>query len=1345
MKSKNLLAIGMIGLGGALWLSSTLNVNAEDKYKPWAGGGNGYHPSFSKEVTMQCPGALGLFRYTDYPSNYDKLLAWESVRNPMGHWGDHCWGAESNDKGRCHITGIRTSRTIDKWNYYCEPNSDCWEDDTTPGSAHYKWGSIGGNDMAYFAEAPGSRSGSFEVQCTVKGTEHAYALLETKDASKMPKGQVEGKNLVNKPVIEYQKCNNQHHIPAYTLVEKEENKTGASGTEGTEEAADPWHSNLNYCAICGVSMYTWPGRCPLIENVTLGFDMDNSVSRVFGGVSDSVVCREDSDRVQVDYGSTATITWTLENKKDSTMINGYRWYCDGQLMTDAGTHADITEGADGSVFPLELKNISESGRSYQLEIHVDEKGEGELVTDEGAGEWILTAPIYVDVAVMLKVHDAVDYSGITVKDANGNVVDTTVRSYAKDLVQGDVLDGDWSLGALTYKGKMQDEDTMNGGNEGTFLVTSKDYGPYADKVLNPTITDTEFLKKWTINNTVSNTPKGTDANEPYAGSGGVTDVGRYHLGYRLVKETGAQVIYPENYFTDPSVAESKKWYNNNYSWDRSKWQTGVGQSTFYTASDGPMIRWFEPIQFTVNFTNDGATSKNNAPGTPPGPGSPQDPSVEGGQELPRDVNLENPNNANIVDDPYNPGMGVDDPYDPDEGAGNEATLENLDAYKVPGTKSDSTDLQITFDRFTKLPANTLVRRYKVRYHDDEPWTEPVYTQKTNGTYHYEWLAYQFLGWHQGAKVGSYPYFELTKTEQLAGTYQTEGTGTPAKNGKQYTTVTDPTGKILFRHEVNGADTKNGLTGLHWIADGAWIGNLTLTQASEVQLHDVWRARTVTLPGMTKSGSDYKFLDWSTKQFDTRINNHAITDNIDYVGAEVKAGAEYKPYRDTDFYAHWYKDIKLTFDLNGGRYNGSTSPIQSSITVYDAYGTVWFNTDGTLTGARGGERDAQVGGINAYGTFDINGINSMYTKVVGDTVYRFLGWSWDKDATKPLDKYCVYNPARNTQIKVEEWAQDCNDILNAGEWNGHTGPNLNPSNLNVFTHNASYTLYAVWEPVLTVNMELYRTLGDLSYSDPATYQATKITNVTAASRTLHKAGEAGENNYSHVGCGKVHNVVLRTIVRPGEQGTYRVVVNGAIPETVTTIEFSHNITDIYNNGDATSTWYDELNPPVSDSEGSYAIHGTVHPEHQLDSVVGIGVSNDSTEDTTLKHGLNRVYSGNVRNILNKFYTPVYFGTDKSYATSKGNAEGTGESGSTLYYMWATVSQPSTYYKWVYGTQEESLCICGQIDVITYAPPTPGTPPDPSDPVPSLPGGHTQGSEQTTLDELRSRLRIRILNN
>lgn len=526
------------------------------------------------------------------------------------------------------------------------------------------------------------------------------------------------------------------------------------------------------------------------------------------------------------------------------------------------------------------------------------------------------------------------------------------------------------------------------------------------------------------------------------------------------------------------------------------------------------------------------------------------------------------------------------------------------------------DIDFTYDRWVKIPDNTLVRRYKITYHHNEPWITELASQHGRETS--EWVRYNFAGWTQGNIVGTSPYFEMSSPSD-----------------------------VKFQ-------------------DGEWIANLTIQPGDKVQLHAVWQGVYTTLPSSAdtsdyngKKKNDYVFVDWSHLEQDSRLNNHTITNNVDPVGATVHKGTQYKPYADIQMYGHWSKDVTVTFDLNGGRYKGNPSNIVSQVTVYDEYNTPHFNLDGTLSPLEAGNRDQQTVAIDGYGTYDADGINSVYTKQEGDVVYRFLGWSWDKNALEPMDKYNVFNPNRYTQLKPEE-------------------------EYDIYSHGKNYTLYAIWEPVLKVSAEVYRSLGTIPYEDTNIKHALEVKDLTSA-------------NYTE-------SVILRTIVRPGEQGTYRLVISGSRPATdeykgtITTVTFDKIVTAIYDFGSPTDTYWDNLNPPT-----------------------------DNLLNENQKHGMNKAYLGVQRNIQNKWYTPNYFGTDKSESSSVGKE---------YYTIQAIVSQPSVYYHWTKG-QEEKVCVTMQIDA------TDKIPYNPDDPNDSPGDGHGPNYGDTTLDELRTRLKIRVL--
>lgn len=387
----------------------------------------------------------------------------------------------------------------------------------------------------------------------------------------------------------------------------------------------------------------------------------------------------------------------------------------------------------------------------------------------------------------------------------------------------------------------------------------------------------------------------------------------------------------------------------------------------------------------------------------------------------------------------------------------------------------------------------------------------------------------------------------------------------------------------------------------------------------------------------KIAEPFEFIGWSNdRHWQPDSTTKKYDDKADITN--IIDGGSSKNY---DLYAIWRKTITLTFDLTGGYKDNNLGPIRLQSTIYnDQLSTVF----GLMS-------DRDTTSTDAYGNFDSNGINSRYKKFNKSDLSesRFLGWS----------------------------ADNSNNPLRSGKIQG--------SNVNLFVYDTSnrsgaiqlydsQTLKACWEQVLNVSVEVGRTLGSLEYEDNSVVHALKVTDLTAEQST--------------------DGVILRTIVRPGEQGYYSIRKSNTADDTVTVVKFDTSVTDIYDNGDSTSQWYDGLNPPA-----------------------------DNPLDIDQKHGLNRSYLGKGSYISNKWFTPNYFGTDKSYETSK-NKES--------YTFDIIVSQPSVYWEYIHNS-EETVSVKVLIDVTSKADYTPG----------EGDSGHAPGGEDTTLDELRTRLKIRLL--
>ena len=371
---------------------------------------------------------------------------------------------------------------------------------------------------------------------------------------------------------------------------------------------------------------------------------------------------------------------------------------------------------------------------------------------------------------------------------------------------------------------------------------------------------------------------------------------------------------------------------------------------------------------------------------------------------------------------------------------------------------------------------------------------------------------------------------------------------------------------------------------------------------------------------------YNYINWGKSSNKT---THDYSDKAEVHNLTTENNAT------INLYALWKKEIKLTFNLNGGNYKGSGSSINLYGTIYNSTKSYTFKLDDTATEESLPSYTVQTNTIDAYGTYDSNGLNNTYTKVDADgTTYRFLGWSTNKNAAEPDSKFNIYSTSRSTTYTIYD----------------------------------STTLYAVWEPALAATVNLNRSLGDLTFKNgtsPVTYTG-YITATTA-------------------------NPYLISIIRPGEQGTYIIRTKG---NAVTVkIAFDSRITDIYNYGDSTAIWKDDLNPSTSE---------------------------DLIENQ--KHGLDREIIGEDY-IVRKFYIPQYLGTKRSYKTS--NPE-TATLPLNYYHVMFSITQPSYFYKKLHNT-EETITVNGTIYIVNDTSSSAET-----NPIPSV------------LDDLKTKLKIRIMN-
>lgn len=327
---------------------------------------------------------------------------------------------------------------------------------------------------------------------------------------------------------------------------------------------------------------------------------------------------------------------------------------------------------------------------------------------------------------------------------------------------------------------------------------------------------------------------------------------------------------------------------------------------------------------------------------------------------------------------------------------------------------------------------------------------------------------------------------------------------------------------------------------------------------------------------------YEFIGWGTSATQTTVtytNGQSVSNLKNTDGAVL------------DLYAIWKKPITLTFNFNGGKFNDSTANQVLNYTMYNSELSHTFDIKPYYGGFKNNRISANKGINNKLTKTDTNGIQ-----------YRFLGYSLNPNATVPDSNFDVYSLSRTENYTIRD----------------------------------NTTLYAVWEPVLQMtvqlsapkNSEIMRLISDVpvtttlgNFKIPSGTRSTDIPSSATAS---------------------VSSATIGTNVTNKDLVTYTVSAKGASNIKFRTAADSR-ILDIYTHGN-NNTWFDKLNT-------------TDKFEYTID---------------------------NFSNTTSSFTIPQYIGTKKSYKTS--NPESA--TGTSVYAIKFTCTQPSYYYSKYWNSQEST---------------------------------------------------------
>ena len=368
------------------------------------------------------------------------------------------------------------------------------------------------------------------------------------------------------------------------------------------------------------------------------------------------------------------------------------------------------------------------------------------------------------------------------------------------------------------------------------------------------------------------------------------------------------------------------------------------------------------------------------------------------------------------------------------------------------------------------------------------------------------------------------------------------------------------------------------------------GNWNTSQGSYTQqfTYDVsgtLTANKFTRPDNTTYNSlnyrkGYEFIGWGTSATQKTAN---YTDKQTVKNLKNTDGAV------LDLYAIWKKPITLTFNFNGGKFNDSTANQVLNYTMYNSELSHTFD----IKPYYGGFKDNRIS-VN-------KGINNKLTKTDTNGIqYRFLGYSLDPNATVPDTQFDVYSLSRTENYTIRD----------------------------------NTTLYAVWEPVLQMTVQL---------SVPKNSEIMRLTSDIPVTTTLGNFKIPSGTKSTDIPSSATASVTSATIgtnVTNKDLVTYTVSAQGASNIRFSTAADSR-ILDIYTHGN-NNTWFDKLNT-------------TDKFEYTID---------------------------NFSNTTSSFTIPQYIGTKKSYKTS--NPESA--TGTSVYAIKFTCTQPSYYYSKYWNSPE-----------------------------------------------------------
>ena len=527
-------------------------------------------------------------------------------------------------------------------------------------------------------------------------------------------------------------------------------------------------------------------------------------------------------------------------------------------------------------------------------------------------------------------------------------------------------------------------------------------------------------------------------------------------------------------------------------------------------------------------------------------------------------------------------------------------------------------------KYVSVYRNTYLQIVKVRYQNaDGTWGE--YSDVMNANYLYG----STVAWTRAAdavyKTASISYTVTQANTKYIDIYRNTYTVTLNKG----TGIASVSGAGTYYYGQSATISAELLTGYKWLN---WTGTVTYGNISNTFTVDSDKTFTANAEPITYTIRFNGNGNWNisqgsyTQQFTYDLpatltpNKFTRPDNTTYNNVNYKKGYEFigwgtsatqktATYTDgqtvsnlkntdgavLDLYAIWRKPITLTININGGKFSNSTADQVLNYTMYNSELSHTFNIKPYYGGFKNNRISANKGINNKLTKTDTNGIQ-----------YRFLGYSLNKNATVPDTQFDVYSLSRTENYTIRD----------------------------------NTTLYAVWEPVLQMTVQLS------APQHSGVMQLTSDVPVTTTLGNFKIPSGTRSTDIPSSATASVNTATIGTNVTNKDLVTYTVSAKGASNIKFSTAADSR-ILDIYTHGN-NNTWFDKLNT-------------TDKFEYTID---------------------------NFSNTTSSFTIPQYIGTKKSYKTS--NPESA--TGTSVYAIKFTCTQPSYYYS-KYWNSPESTSVYG----------------------------------------------------